>query len=100
MDGKPVKVGSETYLVPDITVDAADDIMARIAEWKSGGWSPMKVAEVIKIAIRENYPDVTAKVIGKELKLKDSADVMARVLAAAGLQSGGDSKGEATSPSP
>jgi hypothetical protein len=98
VEGKPVQIGGTTYTVPDLTVDAAEAVMSRFSDFQNGKSSPISVAEVIVLALQENYPTLTVLDVAKRLKFKDAPEKMKEVLAAAGLQMGGGSTGEAPAP--
>lgn len=96
MEGTRVKIGRNEYIVPDATLDTAEKIAVRLEELSKGGAkTPGAIAEIIAIAVRENYPEIEAEDIARSLKLKDSVRVMKEVLVAVGLEVG---TGEAKTP--
>jgi hypothetical protein len=99
VDGKPVKIGGTSYIVPDVNIDAAEEIFGLLATLRDGKYTPRAVAQIVCAALRENYPDLKEKDIAKSIKLRASLQLVKDVMAAAGLDQGGSAEGEAQSPS-
>ena len=96
MEGTKVKIGKVEYVVPDATLETAELLAVRLEELSKGGTkTPGTIAEIIAIAVRENYPNVLASDIARTLKMRDAVRVMKEVLTAVGLEAG---SGEAPTP--
>ena len=96
MEGTRVKIGRHEYIVPDATLETAEHLAVKLEELSKGGAkTPRNIAEIIAVAVRENYPEIDASDIARSLKMKDSVRVLKEVLAAVGLEAG---TGEAATP--
>lgn len=91
MDGKLVKIGGRDFIVPDATIETAENIAVRLEELSRAGGGvrrPMVVAHLISEALRENYPEMTGAEVAKILRFKEAGSVLRTVLEAAGLEMG------------
>jgi len=89
LDGVPIKLGSETYVLPPLNLAALEKYWPVIESW---GEPPASLverlsegAELLHAALSRNYPELTLAEVKEGLDLASFPAVLARLLEVSGL---------------
>lgn len=89
MDGTPLQIGKREFVIPEATLEVAEDTLALLGKLSAAQNDADVfgvVAEVVRICLAENYPDLTIKDVKKAMPLRRCIAVMNEVLSAAGFE--------------
>ncbi len=105
MEGTPVKIGKVEYVVPEASLEVAEQVfplLSKLGEGKNDAEIFGGVAEIVRICLLENYPDLSTKDVKKAMPLRRALALMDQVLRVAGFErmatSGEASAGETSRP--
>lgn len=96
MDGVKVNVGSAQFVVPRLTVGTYKRISKLAASVNDENGADVLLEQMV-LALKANYPDLTAEALADAVYLDELVTIHANVMAAAGQKKGG-AEGEAGSP--
>lgn len=91
LEGVTVKIGRRDFIVPSFSLNAARKVERLLqAQFEPGAPETVeavgaRAVEIVRIALAQNYPEVTDEEIGDLLNMDNVADVLIDVAAAGGL---------------
>jgi predicted ATPase len=103
MDGTPLKIGKRDFVVPEASLEVAEQATEKTEQLdlaKNNAQAFATIAEVVRICLLENYPELTLQEVKRAIPFRSAVDCMVAVLVAAGLRQtqGTAAPGEAVSP--